>query len=218
MKFDSFMSNLLAQTIVSASDDAEKWMNVMFVVVLALFWLVGGIAKARANKRGAQIEQSPHKPVRKPPLHSAEAREQMLSRLQRPAGSVQSRQQQPSPAARKPRMKLADLQAAVRRLAVEAEQADQVKTGNFDPELEEILTEPKIKIEKAELTEPMNKIATGLQGTKHSEAAQTSESEYLSELLLDYSDPEDLRRAILHYETLGKPLSLRDSFEDGIGL
>jgi hypothetical protein len=212
------MSNFLAQTIVAASDDAEKWMNVMFVVVLALFWLVGGIAKARANKRRAQIEQSPQKPARKPPLHSAEAREQMLSRLQRPAGSAQSREQQPLPTARKPRMKLADLQAAVRRLAVEAEQADQVKTGKFDPELEEILTEPKIKIEKVELAEPMDKIVMGLQDTKPSESAQIPESEYLSELLIDYSDPEDIKRAILHYEILGRPLSLRDSFEEGIGL
>jgi hypothetical protein len=211
------MSNLLAQTILAAgSDDTERWMNIMFVVVLALFWLVGGIVKARANKRGAQIEQSPRKPVRKPPLHSAEAREQMLSRLQRPAGSAQSRQQQSLPAASKPRMKLADLQAAVRRLAVEAEQADQVKTGKFDPELEAILTEPKINIEKVELAEPMDKIVMGLQDTKPSEAAQTPTLEYLSELLTDYSDPEELRRAILHYETLGKPLSLRDSFEDGI--
>lgn len=43
-----------------------------------------------------------------------------------------------------------------------------------------------------------------------SEPAQMPESEYLSELLKDYADPEELRRAILHYEILGKPLSLRD--------
>lgn len=212
------MSNFLAQTIVAASDDAQKWMNVMFVVVLALFWLVGGILKARANKRGTQNEQSPQRPARRPPVHSAEAREQMLSRLQRPAGSVQGRQQQALPTARKPRMKFADLQAAVRKLAVEAEQAAQVKTGKSDPELEAILTEPKINIEKVELAEPINKTVKGLQDTKPSEAAQTPESEYLSELLTDYADPDDLRRAILHYETLGKPLSLRDRSEDGIGL
>lgn len=211
------MNDFLLQIVLAQrNDDTGSWMQILVLAVLAAFWLVGGIAKARANKRGAQNEQSPQKPARKPPLHSAEAREQMLSRLQRPAGSVQSRQQQPLPVAHKPRVKLADLQAAVRRLAVEAEQAAQVKTGKSDPELEAILTEPKVKIEKVELEEPMNKIVTGLQDTKPSEAAQTPESEYLSELLTDYSDPEELRRAILHYETLGKPLSLRDSFEDGI--
>ncbi len=33
---------------------------------------------------------------------------------------------------------------------------------------------------------------------------------YLAEIISDYSDPEELRRAILHYEILGKPLSLRE--------
>jgi hypothetical protein len=36
-----------------------------------------------------------------------------------------------------------------------------------------------------------------------------SEDDYFSETLLDYADPEELRKAILHYEILGKPLSLR---------
>jgi hypothetical protein len=38
------------------------------------------------------------------------------------------------------------------------------------------------------------------------------------ELLLDYADPEELRRAILHYEILGKPLSMRGPSEQIIGL
>ena len=33
-----------------------------------------------------------------------------------------------------------------------------------------------------------------------------------AQAVLDYSDPDALRRAILHYEILGKPLSLRDPF------
>jgi len=37
---------------------------------------------------------------------------------------------------------------------------------------------------------------------------------YLAEILSNYSDPEELRRAILHYEILGKPLSLRESPEN----
>lgn len=33
---------------------------------------------------------------------------------------------------------------------------------------------------------------------------------YLTEVLSDYADPEKVRKAILHYEILGKPLSLRE--------
>jgi hypothetical protein len=213
------MNDFLLQIILAQrNDDIGSWMQFLVFAILAAFWLVGGIIKAKANKRGAQIEQSPQKSVRKPPVHSIQAREQMLSRLQRPAGSVQSRPQQPLPAARKPRMKLADLQAAVRKFTAEAEQAVPAKTSEPALELEPVLIEPKIMTESVELAEPINKVVIGLQDKQPSEAAQTPESEYLSELLTDYADPEDLRRAILHYETLGKPLSLRDRSEDGIGL
>jgi hypothetical protein len=37
---------------------------------------------------------------------------------------------------------------------------------------------------------------------------------YLTEILTDYADPEKVRKVILHYEILGKPLSLRDLQEN----
>jgi hypothetical protein len=48
--------------------------------------------------------------------------------------------------------------------------------------------------------------------------AEIPRAKYLSEILSDYDDPEKLRRAILHYEILGKPLSLREPGEHIIGL
>lgn len=38
------------------------------------------------------------------------------------------------------------------------------------------------------------------------------------ELLLDYADPDELRRAILHYEILGQPLAVRDPSQRTAGL
>lgn len=133
----------------------------------------------------------------------------MLRGLQRPAGSAQSQRQRPRPAARQPRMKFTDLQAAVRKFAVEAEQAFQPQSGKPTPELEPPLKEPQIKAERVE-PKPISKTVKELQDERASEPAQMPESEYLSELLTDYADPEELRRAILHYEILGRPLSLRD--------
>jgi hypothetical protein len=40
---------------------------------------------------------------------------------------------------------------------------------------------------------------------------------YLAGILSDYADPEKVRKVILHYEILGKPLSLRESPENIIG-
>ena len=48
--------------------------------------------------------------------------------------------------------------------------------------------------------------------------AEIPQAKYLSEILSDYDDPEKLRRAILHYEILGKPISLREPAEHIIGL
>ncbi|MHC4322957.1 MAG: hypothetical protein ACYSUX_01645 [Planctomycetota bacterium] len=201
---------MLQIILARRNNDSDGWMNILFVVVLAVFWAIGGIIKAKANKPGAQDKQPPLKPGRKPPLHSREAREQMLRRLERPAGSAQSQGQKPRPAAQKPRMKFADLQAAVRKFAVEAEQAFQPQTGKPTQEPKPPLTEPQIKPESVKLTEPISKTVKELKDKQAYEPEQMPESEYLSELLTDYSDPQELRRAILHYEILGKPLSLRD--------
>jgi len=206
------MDDLLLQIILARrNDDTEGWMNILIVIVLAVFWAIGGIIKAKANKPGAPEEQSPGKPVRKPPLHSRQAREQMLSRLQRAAGSAQGQSQQPGSAAQQPRMKFSDLQAAVRKFAVEAEQAFQPQSGKKMPVLKPVLTEPQNPPKAAEYTEPIGKTVNRLQDKLVSEPEQMPESEYLSELLTDYADPDQLRRAILHYEILGKPLSMRDS-------
>jgi len=206
------MSDFLAQIILARrNDDAEGWMNILIVVVLAVFWAIGGIIKAKANKTGAPGEQPPGKPAHKPPLHSREAREQMLRQLQRPADSAQGQRQQPRPAAQQPRMKFADLQAAVRKFAVEAEQAFQPQSEKKTPTLKPVLTDPQIPPKTVEHPEPISKIVKGLQDKRAYEPEEMPESEYLSELLTDYADPEELRRAILHYEILGKPLSLRDS-------
>jgi hypothetical protein len=205
------MSELLAQVILAGrSDDAEGWMNILIVVVLAVFWAIGGIIKAKAKKTGGPDEQSPGKPVRKPPLHSSEAREQMLKQLQRPAESAQDQRQQPRPDAQQPRMRFADLQAAVRKFAVEAEKSFQSQSGKKTPTPKPVLTEPQNPHKAVELPEPTGKTVKRQQGEMVSGTEQILESEYLSGLLLDYANPEELRRAILHYEILGKPLSLRD--------
>ena len=199
---------MLQVILARRNDGTEGWMNILIVIVLAVFWAIGGIVKAKAKKSEGRDELPG--PARKPPTHGREAREQMLRQLQRPAGSVQDQRQQPRPAAQQPRTKFADLRAAVQKFAVEAEQAFQPQSGKPTPELEPALTEPQNPPETVELPESTGTSTKELQDEQVPEPEQMPESEYLSELLADYADPEELRRAILHYEILGKPLSLRD--------
>jgi len=210
------MNDLLLQIIIARrNDDLESYTNILFVIVLAIFWLIGGIIKAKANKSQTGGKGNLHrKPIKKPPIHSREAREQMLKRLERPADSEPGQAQQSRPATQKPRMKFADLQNAVQKFAAEAEKAFQADTGKPVPKSRPQFTETQTKAEKPELTDPMTTTIKGLQEKQVSEPAQMPESEYLSELLTDYADPEELRRAILHYEILGRPLSLRDPSEN----
>jgi hypothetical protein len=213
------MNILLIQIILAGrSDDVESWMNILFVIVLAVFWAIGGIIKAKANKAGAQGEQSPRKSPRKPPVHSKEAREQMLRRLQMAVGSAESQRRKLRPVTRKPRMKFGDLQAAVRKFAVEAEQAFRPETREPAPESKQVSSEPIFIAEKEEPSEPALDTVVSLQDKQVSESIQNNKSEFLSELLTDYADTEELRKAILNYEILGRPLSLRNPSEDGIGL
>jgi hypothetical protein len=44
--------------------------------------------------------------------------------------------------------------------------------------------------------------------------SEVSIPRYLTEILSDYADPEKIRKVILHYEILGKPLSLREPQEN----
>jgi hypothetical protein len=60
---------------------------------------------------------------------------------------------------------------------------------------------------------------SGLPSKKKVKPAETVEYTYLSDVLSDYyEDPDELKRAILHYEILGKPLALRNPDESIIGL
>ena len=53
----SFLQFVLA----AQNDDFEKYMNILFLVVLAAFWLIGGIVKAKSEhaKRQKKIQSPP---------------------------------------------------------------------------------------------------------------------------------------------------------------
>lgn len=221
------MNDLLAQIILAArNNDVEGWMSILVVVVLAVFWAIGGILKAKTKKPANQDEeQLPRKPAGRPPERSRVTREELLKRPQRPVGPPQRRKYRPG--VQQPATKIAVRRPAARKLAAEAEQAP-LKTiePTLKPELS--LPEPQIRpgfeelpeleAEIQELPEFTSKTVEGLVGKREGMPAEFIESRYLSEVLSDYADPDELRRAIIHYEILGRPLSLRGPSGQIIGL
>jgi hypothetical protein len=179
------MDYWLAQLILAARNSDEKdngWAQILAFVILAIFYAVGSIVKARANKTAPKgKEQIPRKPVRKPP--DLQILKQFFGLPEEPESSSQ-----PSPEASK--LLVRAKRPAVARQVVRPQMAK----PQVQPKLEEIpeLT-PAVLLRKSKVA-----------------GAEIPQTKYLSEILSDYDDPESLRRAILHYEILGKPLSLRE--------
>ena len=63
------MQDILAQVIPAGpGDDAEGWMNILFVVVLAVFWVISGVIKATSKRpQDRQKQQASRKPIREVP-------------------------------------------------------------------------------------------------------------------------------------------------------
>jgi hypothetical protein len=209
------MNNLLAQIVLAQRRfDDDGWMNILFVVVMAVLWMVGSIVKAMKTKADNQ-QQTGRSPARKPLDQSRGVRQQSpIQRTQRPAGP-------PTPAVQtssvpKKRSTLADLREAARRFAAEAEQsfkdnqeAPKPKPASMPPKQVKAAPKPQVYRETTPEVKPTVAPITGTSGRKDV-FAQMPVSQQLSDLVSDYADPEKLRKAILHYEILGPPLSLRD--------
>ncbi len=179
-------------------------MNILILVIIAAVYGLGAIIKTKRKKSQEQGEQElGRKPARKPATGGRGVLEQFFNELRNLAEPTQDRESRPigQPA----RQKIARPQPAVRKYAAEAKQAGRVQPGTVQPDFEE-------------LPESTTKTVEGLVGKRKGIADKVPESKYLSEVLADFTDPEDLRMAILHYEILGRPLSLRDPSGQIIGL
>lgn len=219
----SHMNHLWAQIIgVLEDSDMDKWTNILFVVVLVIFWLGGGLLKilgGKAQKRRQQ-RQGPAQPhLIKPQPGAAPAPKRPV----RPAPKIQPRPQiqQPKP----PKRMVVRPRAAVPRPTsakpdVELAPVELLKEPQHKGQQLSVPT-PKpaqVKPEFEELPQFTAKTVKKLAPKDARLISQTPPTKYLADILADYADAESLRTAILHYEILGKPLSLRGSGEQVIGL
>ncbi len=240
-------------TKVLAQGDAEEWINILFIVVLAVFWLLGGLVKTFGGTRNARAKR----PDRRKAVDEEQRKESWQQRLARKADEMQKAaeerirkfeeqvqpQQKPpkSPERRRPdegrvtvqagrggepvlvyerakptetpeqrRQQAARLQQA-RQEAARRREAQRRRAAERNVEAELTQVEPglgamtDISLGASSRPQPL-KIDEAL--PEHHESAS-----YAASSLIDDSDPDALRKAILHYEILGKPLSLRDPLD-----
>ena len=229
------MNVLLAQFILLArGKDVEGWMDILVIVLVAAVYGLGTILKAKKGKKVQEQteEQQKRKPQRKPEGGRG-VLEQFVREIQRAVEPTEERESRP--AVRPAPKQVARPQPApvVRKYAAEAKQVSRPKritppAKPKRPGLELSIPAPQVRPDFEELPELQtgiealpeftSKAIEGLVGKREDMAAEVPESKYLSEVLLDYADPDELRMAILHYEILGRPLALRDPSSQIIGL
>jgi len=218
------MNEFFAQIILAAgNDDGQGWMNILFIAVLAVIWAIGGLIKAKTKKAEGEEEEKEEQFARKPHRKLKEAAERFqrevfeLSRdrvykpreraealhkesfKKAPRHAVPVARKEYRPVAKPKRKKIA------RPIETLAEPKLPRRTPQVEPDFEE-------------LPEYTSKAVKELEVNRVDMTAEIVQTKYLSEILSDYADPEELRRAILHYEILGRPLSLRDPSGQIIGL
>jgi hypothetical protein len=186
----------------------------------------GSKLKEVAERFQKELSELSRDRVPEPPQRAEGLQKESFKQARRPAGPTPGRPHRPG--VQQPRPKIAGPPRPVEKISTEAEEPRRLQTIEplAEPELSlpsskiqldfEELPELETKIE--ELPEFTSKAVKGLGARRGAIPAEMPGAEHLPEILSDYDDPEELRRAILHYEILGRPLSLRDPSGRIIGL
>ena len=219
-----------AQIIVLArGNDIEGWMDILILVVIAVVYGLGALIRAKGKKSEEQAhEQQTRKPQRKPSSGGRGFLEQFIRDIQKAAEEAKSGRES-SPRSQTILQKKAhpQTQSVLQKYAAESSQESSIQpiiapvkpkpskpTKQVQSDLEIFSELDKVPQEFPEFTTK----SFGLPDNLEEMPAEVIDSIYLSDVLSDYKDPEELKKAILHYEILGRPLSLRDSSKDIIGL
>lgn len=178
-------------------------MNILFIVVLAAFWAIGGIIKATQKKPdNSRREPSSDKPLRRSvPTKSSQPSVGRPTPASGP-GRPRAEQQPAREATAKPRSRLEKLAAEFEKSLGPyiSESSPDLKSSFPKSQPQPVTPEPVDVPENA----IVNRVDVRLRPQK-----ELPETE-LPELVLDYTNPDELTKAILYYEILGPPMSLRE--------
>jgi hypothetical protein len=223
-------------SLLAQGNDGSEWMNILFIVVVAVFWVIGGIVKAAgAGRKDRQREK------RGSSERDAPKRETLLQQLARKAeefqqvvenqGKPQPRRDRQQPQRAKPQKPPAGhvtvrtgrggepvLVYEPKPQSPPARQQEQ-RPRQHREHATTARTRPQMVQQAAKRpTRPQPEIPAAIPISKepppHVSMPQRATSPVEAAVpLVDYNDVDALKKAILHYEILGKPLAFRDPFE-----
>jgi hypothetical protein len=235
------LSNVVAQLgVLAQQPDFENWTNLLVVVVMAALWLAGGLLKTMSKKKSAQRAELGGARQGQPPRESWQQRlARKAEELQRAIEQGELPRSEPADGPPQPPTgKIAVRQGPSGESVMIYERVQSQPAAQPEPQIARprpaeptpavatraAVREPRaIPLTGESLTSTLG-LATSkvldiafehpvLPESSEEKAEAARESANPSPTVLDYSDPEAVRKAILHYEILGTPLALREPFE-----
>ena len=192
------MCSILAQIIPIVLDGGENdWMKILVFVIISLVYGLGQLLKSKSKKLQLERERQPAPPPKRPSQKRPTPGERPISQPQahRPARQISQRRYVPATVQ-------APTEVPTYRTARPAMRPPPAAT-----------TEPTQPARAREVVPSLEPPAIGHIDTLSSrprptpEAVQPPISQQLEFL---FSEPDELERAIVHFEILSKPLSLRE--------
>ncbi|GEM_PF-429278 len=247
------MEPLVQFRLLAQRPGMEEWVNILFIVVLAVLYLIGALVKAASQKGRAQ--QGGREGLAKEQPRERETWQKRLARkaeemqraaeaqgrravegarqleqkgdlreqggrprpAQRPAGKITIRPGQGGESIMVYEQPESRALAERQRQAVRAPEAREAAANATQP--------PPRVVPRTEMGEPVfGALAEDptsitfeppkpLKLRKQRWETPGRSTGFGPAALIDYSDPDALKKAILHYEILGKPIALRDPSE-----
>ena len=190
------MNVFLEQLILGVRrNDFEGWMQILVFVAMIIVYSLSSIFKAKMKK--TEPEEEKEGPRR--PRQGDQPQRRKITRPQPAVQKVAAKAERPV------------------RVPATGQQAKQRLSISIPQPQPGVRATPKSDVRMQKLPEFTGKAISELEGKRVGATVVSKESadiRSLDEILLDYADPDELRRAILHYEILGKPLSLRGPREN----
>ncbi|MEJ2703348.1 MAG: hypothetical protein P8Z79_12985 [Sedimentisphaerales bacterium] len=175
------------------AEDTEHWTDILAVVVFAVIWLIGGIIKAATKKPEAGRKQPSPTPRQPTPIRM---RQPTAGRPKYPADFARVRAEH-----RPVRPATPQRRSRLEKLAAEFEKV----LGPYMPESPPQPASPSPRPQAQPAMQQPPDVAT----LRPVPPKEIPKLERPPEIILGYADADELTKAILYYEILGPPVSLR---------
>ncbi len=208
------MNILIVEAILADRQDGDDigWVRLLIFVILAILFGLGRLLKSKADA-SEEDQQYASAPGRRKPTGAAKPMDKRpVGQPRRPVPVAPAKEL--GPRTGRPGRQLARPQATLRKPVVPGQRrlirgapGGLVKPAR--PVETKLPSLPHLEQPGQILAEPLAELEHKMPVAR----VQEPEAATILERLLDFEDPEDLQKAVLHYEILGKPLGLRGPSE-----